>query len=62
MRKQTCSFQVQVCLSMCDLLVDTRHIVNFVTLLILLQFTLLTHCFAEAYLDVKHVVAEVVSD
>ena len=23
--KQTCSFQLQVCLSMCDLLVDIRH-------------------------------------
>ena len=23
--KQTCSFQLQVCLSMCDLSVDTRH-------------------------------------
>ena len=23
--KQTCRFQLQVCLSMCDLLVDTRH-------------------------------------
>ena len=23
--KQTCSFQLQACLSMCDLLVDTRH-------------------------------------
>ena len=23
--KQTCSFQLQVCLSMCDILVDIRH-------------------------------------
>ena len=23
--KQTCTFQLQICLSMCDLLVDTRH-------------------------------------